>query len=83
MRKSFIYIFDEPTAFLDENSQFQVQHVIEKLAQRSIVIIVSHDPYMFKGSKKIIVINNGEVVQECDDSGLLIHTNKKRLLNYE
>lgn len=83
LRKSFIYIFDEPTAFLDENSQFQVQHVIEKLAQRSIVIIVSHDPYMFKGSKKIIVINNGEVVQECDDSGLLIHTNKKRLLNYE
>ena len=75
LRKSFIYIFDEPTAFLDENSQFQVQHVIEKLAMKSIVIVVSHDPSIFTGSKKIVLINNGEVIKECNDIGMLTNKN--------
>lgn len=71
LKKSLIYVFDEPTAFLDEDSQKQVQHVIDKLAEKSIVIVVSHDLHMFKNSKKIVVINKGEVIQECNYGELI------------
>lgn len=83
LRKSFIYIFDEPTAFLDENSKNRVQSIIENLAKEHIVIVVSHDPHMLRNSKKIIVMNNGEIFQECDYSNLIAYINKRGYLNYE
>lgn len=71
LKKSLIYVFDEPTAFLDEDSKLQVQHIIDKLAEKSIVIVVSHDLHMYRNSKKIIVMNKGKVIRECNYVELL------------
>ena len=67
LKKSFIYIFDEPTAFLDEEIQIQVRNIMDKLSRNNIVIIVSHDLKLFDNCKKIIIINNGEIIKECNN----------------
>lgn len=67
LKRSFIYIFDEPTAFLDEGIQAQVKSIIDELSRKKMVIVVSHDVSLFDKCKKIIIIiNNGEVVKECN-----------------
>lgn len=67
LKKSFIYIFDEPTAFLDEEIQAQVKSIIGELSGKKMVIVVSHDVSLFDKCKKIIIINNGEIVKECNE----------------
>lgn len=71
LKKSPIYVFDEPTAFLDKDSKLQLKCIIDKLAKESIVIVVSHDPYIFKNAQKIVVINKGKIIKKCNYKELI------------
>ena len=62
LKKSSIYIFDEPSAFLDKNARDKVKKFIEKLAEDNMVVVVSHDKYLLKNSKNITAISEGKIM---------------------
>jgi len=43
-QRADVYLFDEPTSELDQESACRVARMIEKLKEKSIVVISTHDP---------------------------------------
>ena len=67
-----ILILDEATSSLDAKSEKEVQEALERLMQNRLVIIIAHRFSTIQNVNKIIVIDNGKIV----DSG-----NPKELSN--
>lgn len=59
-----ILILDEATAGLDTESEWAVQQGIEKLIQGSTVLLIAHRPATLKLVDRIIVLEEGRVVEE-------------------
>jgi len=57
-----ILIFDEATSALDPESEAVIQRNLGAIARGRTVIIVSHRLSMVAGAQKIIVLDNGEMV---------------------
>jgi len=52
-----VYIFDEPTNFIDDNKRQQIFNFIDDLEKmHKIVIIVSHDEKFFQSANKVLEI---------------------------
>jgi ABC-type multidrug transport system fused ATPase/permease subunit len=65
LRKSKIMIFDEATSSVDDNNERQLQQVVENDLKHCTVLTIAHRLDNVKDSDRIVVIDNGEVV-ECD-----------------
>ena len=63
IRNNKIVILDDPTGSLDNESKEIIQENIEKYLKDSTVIIITNQIEMLKQCKKIIVIDNGEIVE--------------------
>jgi ABC-type sugar transport system ATPase subunit len=63
-----ILILDEPTRGIDVGSKSEIHHMISKLAQSGVAIIMisSELPEILGMSDRIVVIRNGEIVYVCD-----------------
>ncbi|MCM8818039.1 MAG: ABC transporter ATP-binding protein/permease [Candidatus Omnitrophica bacterium] len=59
-----ILIFDEATASLDSESEKIVQSAIDKIMENRTVFVIAHRLSTIKNMTKIIVIENGEIVEE-------------------
>ncbi|CAD8104708.1 unnamed protein product [Paramecium primaurelia] len=61
-----ILIFDEATSALDSESEFQVQKAIDGLVQsgQKTIIIIAHRLSTVINSNKIIVVQNGQIVEQ-------------------
>ncbi len=57
-----IVIFDEPTTLLDLRNKYRVQMLIQELHQP--VIVITHDLSLIKNFDRVIVLEDGEVVQD-------------------
>lgn len=63
MRNSQVYIFDEPTAALDNKNEMHIKKIIEKLAKEKLVIVITHNLYLLNKAECIYTMRNGEVVE--------------------
>lgn len=71
VRQAPILALDEATAALDAESEAQVQRAIDHLAEHRTVISVAHRLSTLAKMDKIIVIRDGEIIEEGTFSELL------------
>ena len=60
LHKANIYIFDEPTSNIDLQTENMIQNIIDKISEKSTVIIIAHRKSTIESSDQIIYIDNGQ-----------------------
>ncbi len=70
-KESKILILDEPTAALDAYSEYQIYSEFDKIVHKRIVLYISHRLSAAMLSDKIIVIKDGEIIEEGKHSDLM------------
>ena len=61
LHKANIYIFDEPTSNMDLKTERMIQNIIDKISQKSTVIIIAHRKSTIESSDKIIYLKDGQI----------------------
>lgn len=61
LHKANIYIFDEPTSNMDLKTERMIQNIIDKISEKSTVIIIAHRKSTIESSDKVIYLKNGKV----------------------
>ncbi|WP_088186169.1 thiol reductant ABC exporter subunit CydD [Desulfosporosinus sp. FKA] len=74
-----LLIFDEPTSSLDLVSEKAVQEALWNLAQGKTTIIIAHRLNTIRQANRILVLDQGRIVEEGNHDGLMI----KRGLYYQ
>ena len=59
-----IIVLDEATAFADPENEHKIQLALEKLMRNKTVIIIAHRLSTVRGADKILVLNQGKIVEE-------------------
>ena len=77
LKNSPIIIFDEATSALDNESEFYIKKAIENLMKDKTVIIIAHRFSTINNVDKIIVIDEGKIVEQGSQTQLLQNTNGK------
>jgi ATP-binding cassette, subfamily B, bacterial MsbA len=63
LRNPRIMIFDEATSHLDSESEQLIQEALEKIAQGRTIFVVAHRFSTIRRADKIVVIENGRMVE--------------------
>jgi ATP-binding cassette, subfamily B, bacterial MsbA len=71
LKDAAIVILDEATSALDNKSEAVVQQAIENLMKDRTVFIIAHRLSTVQNADRILVINDGEVVEEGSHKNLL------------
>ncbi len=66
-----ILVLDEATSALDNKSEAVVQKAIDNLMKDRTVLVIAHRLSTVRNADKIVVINNGEIVEEGNHEELL------------
>lgn len=69
--KPSIFILDEATAVIDTKTELLIQKAVEKISEGRTSIIIAHRLSTIKHVDKIIVFENGEVIEEGSITSLL------------
>ncbi|KAL6706257.1 hypothetical protein ACN47E_005992 [Coniothyrium glycines] len=71
VRQPKILIFDEATSALDVNSERIVQNALDRVARNRTTIVIAHRLSTIKHADHIVVVAQGEVIQQGDHKTLL------------
>lgn len=71
LRDAQVLILDEPTAALDARSEFEVFERFAELTQGKIALLISHRFSTVRMADRIIVLENGRIVEEGDHHRLM------------
>lgn len=71
LKNAPILILDEATSALDNKAEAIVQKAIDNLMQDKTVFVIAHRLSTIQNADKIIVVNNGEIVESGSHSELL------------
>lgn len=71
LKNSPIILLDEATAYSDPDNEYVIQQSIDKLIKDKTVIMVAHRLSTIVNANKIIVVDNGEIVEEGSHKQLL------------
>jgi len=64
LRNSPILLLDEPTSALDSNSEELIQDALEEFRSNRTIVVIAHRLATVKNADKIIVLDQGRVVEE-------------------
>lgn len=70
-RKPKLLILDEATSALDNESEVKIQKVIENLKGKITVFVIAHRLSTVINSDKLLVIENGKIIEQGEPSKLL------------
>ncbi|MGO0121745.1 ABC transporter ATP-binding protein [Desulfothermobacter acidiphilus] len=59
-----VVVLDEPTSFLDPETETVVHRAITELKETATVIVIAHRPSTVKVADEIIVLDNGMVIEQ-------------------
>jgi len=76
VRNPEILVLDEATSQLDSHSERIIQNAIEKIRKDKTIIIIAHRLSTITTSDKILVIENGKLIESGSHSELLEKNNK-------
>ena len=66
-----IIIFDEATANVDPENEDRLQKAIEELTRNKTIIMIAHRLKTVRNADKILVVNDGSIVQEGRHENLI------------
>jgi ABC-type multidrug transport system fused ATPase/permease subunit len=81
LKNSAILLLDEPTASLDSESEQEIQKALDTLMKNKTVIVVAHRLSTIKSSDRIMVLENGQIVEK-DNHEELMKLNKRYAYYY-
>ena len=65
-RNPMIYLFDEITSALDEESEMAIKAVIDEIAEKKTVIMITHKPSIMEFCDRIIMLQDGKIVGDAN-----------------
>jgi ATP-binding cassette subfamily B protein len=71
VQKPGIFILDEATASIDPFTEWQIQQALNMILAGSTSILIAHRLSTVKAADRIIVLDNGKIIEEGDHEGLL------------
>ena len=86
MRRPKLLLMDEPLSALDPNMRIKLQNDILSLHKmfNTTTLMVSHDPSeIYHMAKRVIVLNNGEIVEDGDPKKVLLKTSGSAKFAFE
>ncbi len=71
VQKPAIFVLDEATASIDPFTEWQIQQALDLILQQSTSILIAHRLSTVRSADRIIVMENGHIIEEGDHQGLL------------
>ncbi len=71
VQKPVIFILDEATASIDPFTEWQIQQALNLILQDSTSILIAHRLSTVKAADRIIVLENGQIIEEGNHECLL------------
>lgn len=75
-QKAPVLIMDEPTSAIDTEAEYEIFQNLEKAHNGKTLILVSHRFSTVRNADKIVVIDNGVIVEMGTHNALLKHDGK-------
>lgn len=80
IQKTKIILFDEATSSLDNETQFEIQKAISNLKEQYTILIIAHRLSTIVNCNKIMLLEDGRIVDEGTHQELLDKSNTYQLL---
>jgi ATP-binding cassette subfamily B protein len=71
VQKPAIFILDEATASIDPFTEWQIQQALSMILAKSTSILIAHRLSTVKSADRIIVLDQGRIIEEGDHEALL------------
>jgi len=84
LKNSSIILLDEATSALDTESESKVKHAIDNLKKDRTTIIIAHRLSTIKNADKILLLHDGELIDQGTHEELIIKSkNYQKLYNQQ
>ena len=70
-RNAPLLILDEPTSAIDAKAEFEIFQKVQNLQKDKTVIIISHRFSTVRNADRILVLNNGKIIEEGNHKELM------------
>lgn len=78
-----IIILDEPTSALDSESENYIQRALDEIREQKTLIVIAHLLSTIKQADSIVVLDNGQVIEQGDHRLLLERNGDSRLFDLQ